>query len=84
MYVNFILNKCGQEFLKENIDWQILRPFIKIEPFFKEQIFNFFFNLYSIREKIGLPVPIAQMVERPLQEREVVGSNPGCTIYQRR
>ena len=26
------------------------------------------------------PVPIAQMVERPLREREVVGSNPGRAI----
>ena len=28
----------------------------------------------------GLPVPIAQMVERPLREREVVGLNPGRAI----
>ena len=28
----------------------------------------------------GIPVLIAQMVERPLQEREVVGSNPGRAI----
>ena len=26
------------------------------------------------------PVPIAQMVEHPLREREVVGSNPGRAI----
>ena len=25
-------------------------------------------------------VPIAQLVERPVSECEVVGSNPGCTI----
>ena len=28
----------------------------------------------------SLTAPIAQLVERPLSEREVVGSNPGRTI----
>ena len=30
--------------------------------------------------RITSPVPIAQMVERPLREREVLGSIPGRTI----
>ena len=28
----------------------------------------------------SFPVPIAQMVDRPLRERELVGSNPGRAI----
>ena len=31
-------------------------------------------------EKMLLHAPIAQLVERPLSEREVVGSNPSRTI----
>ena len=30
--------------------------------------------------ELVVPVPISQMVERPLREREVVGSNPGRAI----
>ena len=37
----------------------------------------------SFSLSVGPPASIAQLVERPLLEREVVGSNPAAAPYQR-
>ena len=39
-------------------------------------------NIYTVCNEIGDYI-IAQLVERPLSEREVVGSNPAAAPYQR-
>ena len=68
--INLLNSKSTTNRKRTNIDSVVsLKGFLK----FSEQIFN-----YS-----GIPVPIAQVVERPLREREVAGSNPAAP-YQRR
>ena len=46
-------------------------------------VFTNFMSALLWRFSILLTASIAQLVERPLSEREVVGSNPAAAPYQR-
>ena len=55
---------------------------------FDEQKYNlksssYMENVEKIKIKIKITASIAQLVERPLSEREVVGWNPAAAPYQR-
>ena len=54
---------------------QVIMSIYKVSCLMRTPVFT-----YAKASSVFKPVPIVQMVERPLREREVVGLNPGRAI----